>query len=103
MFMNEEKRRVVKMTLGLIKVGYWTLFLLTIIMFGSPFLSALIFSGSGMEALPSMSDPEYIIMSIRGFLHCASYLLAAGVLFIVHELGSMFLLAEEGTIKIELS
>ncbi len=83
---------LIRLVLNLIKAGYWVLFVLTIIMFGSPFLTSYFFSGGTSEILPSLRDPEYIIMSIRGFLHCASYLLGAAVLFIVHEIGVRYLL-----------
>lgn len=96
-------RRLTRLVLKLIRVGYWTLFVLTVIMFGSPFITSLIFSGPGADMLPSLRDPEYILMSIQGFLHCASYLLVAGVLFIVHEMGKKFLLDETNSGVMKMS
>ncbi|HMB99091.1 MAG TPA: hypothetical protein VKM36_11440 [Balneolaceae bacterium] len=96
-------RRLTRLVLKLIRAGYWTLFVLTVIMFGSPFITSLIFSGSGAEMLPSLRDPEYILMSIQGFLHCASYLLVAAVLFIVHEMGVKYLLNESNAATMKMS
>lgn len=53
--------------------------------------------------LPSLRDPEYILMSIQGFLHCASYLLIAAVLFIVHEMGVKYLLNESNAATMKMS
>jgi len=97
---NSDKR-LTRFVLILIRAGYWTFFVVTIILFGSPFITALIFNETSVEILPSLSDPEYLLMSFRGFVHCASYLLFAAVLFIVHEMGVKYLLNESnaGTIK----
>jgi len=99
---KEEKRRLTQLVLKLIQAGYWILFIMTIIMFSSPFITTLIFFGAEAEILPSLRDPEYILMSIKGFLHCASYLLAAAVLFIVHEVGEKMLLEKNNTGFIKL-
>ena len=90
---NSDKR-LTRFVLKLIRAGYWTFFAVTIILFGSPFITALIFNGAGAEILPSLNDPEYLLMSFRGFIHCASYLLFAAVLFIVHKMGVKYLLEE---------
>ncbi|MGF1670161.1 MAG: hypothetical protein ACFCU6_06915 [Balneolaceae bacterium] len=92
---NNSNKRFIKAVLGLIKIGYWTIFTLTIFMFGSPFLTALLFSGATVEILPSMNDPEYILMSISGFLHCALYFLVAAVLYIIHEIATKILLEDQ--------
>jgi len=97
--MSEDKSRLIQLTLGFIRIGYWSIFVLTFIMLGSPFITSTIFTAGGIEALPSMSDPDFIIMSINGFLHCVAHLLAAGVLFIVHEIGTKLLLLDENPVK----
>jgi len=89
---TNSNEKLIRLVLSLIKAGYWVLFMLTIIMFGSPFLTSYLFSAEAVEILPSLKDPGYILMSIQGFLHCAAYLLVAAVLFIVHELGVKYLL-----------